>query len=68
MFGECFTTVRSKDGSQYMFLPYSETAYTLVVKYVPDRERLVNETDVVDIPYEYSHIIITFFCVKSISL
>ena len=53
-----WTIIRGKDGNEYIFLPYSETAYTLVVKYVPDRKFLVNESDVVDIPYEYTTTIV----------
>ena len=53
-----WTIIKGKDGSNYIFLPYSETSYTLVVKYVPDRDFLINETDIVDIPYEYTTTIV----------
>lgn len=53
-----YTIMRGKNWSQYLFLPYSEKAYTLSVKYVPDRERISLETDIVDIPYEYTTVIV----------
>jgi len=54
---ETFTVIRGKDGNEYLFLPYSETEYTLSVKYVPDQKIMVNETDVVDIESEYTTVI-----------
>jgi len=54
---ESFTVIRGKDGNEYLFLPYSETEYTLSVKYVPDQKIFVNETDVVDIESEYTSVI-----------
>jgi len=53
-----YTIIRGKDGNEYLFLPYSETEYTLSVKYVPDQKIFVNETDVVDIEPEYTTVIV----------
>lgn len=54
---ESYTIIRGKDGNEYLFLPYSETEYTLSVKYVPDQKIMVNETDIVDIESEYTTVI-----------
>jgi hypothetical protein len=49
-----YTIFKDYQGNQYLFLPYSTKEYTVVVKFVPDKDIKRFDEDTVDIPYEYT--------------
>lgn len=58
MYGNRWTTITDAQGNRYIFLPYMDDEIKVVVKYVPDTNSLLHEEDIIDIPEEYTDVLI----------
>lgn len=53
-----YTIIKDWQGNRYIFSPYSEDVDIMVVKYIPDHTFISDDNDVVDIPEEYSDVVV----------
>lgn len=53
-----YTIVKTEFWNEYIFIPYTENYYLLTVKFIPDTSIMMSEVQYVDIPYEYTQIIV----------
>ena len=52
-----YSIIKDFQWNSYLMLPYNKEEYTCVVKFVPDRDILTDDEDVIDVPYKYTRAI-----------
>lgn len=53
-----FTIIKDYQWQEYLYLPYSSTEYSCVVKFVPDYAITTVDEDILDIPYRYTRVFV----------
>lgn len=53
----CYTCITASCGNKYLFLPFSAQSVNVTVKYIPEYDIMTEDTDYVNIPYEYSEVL-----------